>query len=990
MMDSIAISDPHGTAIDMQERQRRESLRLDLEGLDLGGPSTLRHPAQVSPRQRKFFGGKAKPADMAQDSFVAHLRSNCLATNEILPSEVMLEPRASSSSPPRSGLVAPASPFSQHFKTKSMWQRRPATASSSPDLAVAPHQVLGGFASLGPAPAPWSQQTSLLSPYMRSSLDCEPDCCSHPSGTSSLEPRPHCALRVLDLMSVDEMGQHSIDVGHRDDWQGTLLAPAAAHDDGGMTSSWMTARTTQAKRKWVSAPVHPCDEASAMRTIVVSDRSTPSNSVERPVSFPSSSSIIAPAQAHKPPAAFSGLAHFELRCLRDGLSKPSIVLASPSTLRAVYAEADLPTPRHRRRRSSLGRPQTADTSQTPTQAAHGQQQRSASGSASTLTLRRARSRPALKYGALNRYDELPDREQQLVQSLVTSGLIDAATIGSGSSSSAGVQQHRRRSSVQHGRKASLGSQELGVTGEEETEDKEAPLSLSVDTVMAPRIKTTTVPPTPSSSPATPVLDTPSPAQAEQDAARPRPATVPIDKPMPPLPSSSSRPSHRKNPASAGKLGEWLRRKISGNVAGGSSNVALSQVYPHGSSSPRLYGRRGSASDEELVLNAGKSQRRQGLGLGIGMGTGSTLQQSSLTASTTTSARHLTPIGAGTWLPPAVLPPSLPTMVQPPVAPQPAHSGASPAALIGLESVPEDALTMLIPLGATIGRSRRHRRYLRVTFVPFSGHGHVHVHQPHIPQQREHKLLPSPPLQLLSKAKSIDERRPVYETRDVPFDSPPLTGTTNAQMIGVACSPTMTASTSASSSASAASSATTTTTSSSAAAHAAHAASQWLQRRRVKTAGGAGGGSGGEAPNADELGLNITALPVFTGGEGPSSAAPALEEQEATSCPATNRRASHVEAFRVTALVVSGGTDEDVDDAAAAAAAASESSQSDLPAPGHFPVVLAICLTGKASLDLVTEGWEALGIRLGGSEMRDDPMYRVADYIVAACAAVMDL
>ncbi|PWN25138.1 hypothetical protein BDZ90DRAFT_262587 [Jaminaea rosea] len=930
-MRPTAVAGPHDHMAEPRifRDERKQSLRLDLEGLDLGGPSTLFDVAAAqqaasssSSSDRKAASPRIKSigrsplrtrrspskAATTEDTFVAHLRSNCLAANEILPSEVMLDPKS----------LSPPSQLDHHFNTTSMWDR-PAAAS--------PHQVLGGFASLGPTS--WTNSQPFLPPSMRSSLECD-TCCQQAASSSvgsTLEPRPHDAMHVLDLMSVDEMGTHSINVGNRDDWQGALLAPSASSplSPEEASTAWMSARSTQAKRKWIVAPLLADDETAASRTIVVSDKAAMSR-----IQYAFSSSSAASTSNHKPPAAFSGLAHFELRSLREGLSKPGVVLANPSTLRVLYS-TDLGS-----RRASSRRVESLSSSRL-----------SVDHPSPASTLRRTRSRPALKYGALDHYDELSNREQQLVQSLVSSGLIDAGTIGT----SSGEAINRRRASLDEPRR-SMEDYDKGQGG------------ASLDTIMAASKNTAQPQPVSPLSPISPTAPLPAPTAmaqsrtwneqeqeveqqrqrqgAEQrDLLRPRAATTSLD----PFPSSRQQ---RRTATSGGKLGEWLKRKISGHV-GASSSSPSSASSPF--ASPQLpYGRRGSASDEELVLNAGKAQRRQGLGLGI-------MPQQSMKAM---RVKAPAPTSMGLWLPPAVPPPAFPkvsAVSSPPLA----SPMRTPTALLGLNDVSEDALTMLIPLGSDADRRRRApRRYLRVTFVPFSGQDNVQA-QPHRHRHHRHQTSYLPP----NKGRSMEERRttitPGNASRDT-FESSPA-------------SPTMTTSTSNSSSASAVSS-----TSSSAvggvAVAAAQAATGWLQRRRVKT-------SGAEREQAQQQlerdEMNITSLPIFTSTLlSPTSTLAPLTSLEGEGASSSNRRASHVEAFRVTALVVGDNS-------------VGPSSSSLLPEPGTFPVVLAVCLAGKSSLDLVAEGWDSLGLETSGSSGDEkSPMFRVADTILAACAAVMDL
>ncbi|PWN53307.1 hypothetical protein IE53DRAFT_366437 [Violaceomyces palustris] len=366
-----------------------QSLRLDLEGLDLGGSpggaraipgsnlclepsfndyllskslgaptkhsataSTTVFPKSQGPllswQQANFarsvsdasFNTDRKPRQYStEDSFAAHLREECSDSYEILNADAVLEAETGGVGP-----MKRPSPFTQHGD-------------------ACPEQVLGGFASLGVACshtfgcAHRSQRNTRTktvesvdsSDYPVTPGDRSPGILVDPiyqDASRSIKPtkwqnictRPSDPLETLDILSIDEMGLHSLDVGNVDDWEGCRLgsghfavqADGDDEDDANTCAEWEIARSMKRQRKWVVAP-HLSPQGrrnsnkladTALRTVVVTDR---------PLSFPESLDDFQPVEA------FSGSAGFELKFLRgQGALAQTIYLANPESHRILH------------------------------------------------------------------------------------------------------------------------------------------------------------------------------------------------------------------------------------------------------------------------------------------------------------------------------------------------------------------------------------------------------------------------------------------------------------------------------------------------------------------------------------------------------------------------------------------------------------------------------------------------------------------------------
>ncbi|CAO1627846.1 unnamed protein product [Jaminaea pallidilutea] len=835
------------------------SLRLDLEGLDLGGPaspgSDVRTPVELAqgpdtsdilqqyrPNHRRVQTEKTTRShlddpDLHEDTFVAHLRSDCSDAQDILPRPMSLFTPGSEPRRPRPLFLSGHQTHPQH--------------------AGPSKQLLGGFASLGTAPSMYMQRDPFpaiaaeeqFSPkwYWQQTIEalaCEPD-------------------RVLDLLSIQEMGLHSVNMGTTQGWQGSILRSSEVKPEDLDNPSWMTARWTQGKRKWIIAPASAAEDRAAKRAVVVSDHKTS-------------------AMAGRPQAAFSGLAGFQLRLLREeGTATQTIVLAGPSMQKKLAlreATREGPVDTRTRRAETVGTvagiapTSREDFGLIPAQAPLVPQ----------IPLRRTRSRPNIRYGALNHPEELSARDQQLVQSLINSGLLDASMI---QPSQPKQQEQQQQQQQQH--------QQYPTTT---FADTPSPLSQGYKRKMSSSKTPTSIGARLLGSTQVSQYSAQYTAQTrsydDREARRRKPVSPSVPSPallMPPL----NRPGGKKQSG----LGGWIKRKLSNaNIANnpnglpkGSSGLASAESSSQSdmsSTSSRLYERRGSASDENLVLNAGKAQRQHNLGAvndrNVVLNRSNKAARTSPTQTisgqrggtspTKTLRRATGMVASGSPTTPGTSASGGSLSVPDPLPPRPV-----PESLIGMDDVPDEALTMLIPLGvggrSINGGTLPPKRYLRVAFVPFVCCEHDRV------------------------------------------------GCVRAQRM----------------------------------------ASTKSSRSSISHHSGRG----------------------YLLGAGPAYEPPSSSHEHRAS---NNRRGSTVEAFRVTARVLPGRrSHNDVVDEEESSARL----DALLPAVTAFPIVLAICFAGH-SLEFVSEGWDALNLGDGPCEDDRNPMFRVADLIVAACTAVMDL
>ncbi|KAJ1036261.1 hypothetical protein NDA18_000126 [Ustilago nuda] len=430
-----------------QRHYSAETLQLDLDGLDLGGNSPhspistnsaaqrrLRSPSNNAPlsSSKQPFAMLAdvdpfctscasqarthKALHTLEDSFTHHLRAECSDYREIMSSQVVLNAAAD--------------------KQRRLQQAQLDAPEAHPRrrYSISHGQVLGGFASLGLqtespveplAPAPQQSLVTLTNP---STQPCQapltPIEWRDSFGTSAAAPvsstspkwahltaRPCNPLEPLDVLSIQEMGFHSLDIGSLNDWEGCKLsAEILCPLNGHQRIQWSVAQTTRRNNKWVVVPnatltcgnlEHLTSSEQAERTVIVS---APSLLLQEGQASAAAAPHREQAQA-MPPAAvrglsanhpssmpFSGKAGFELRLLRPtaGSISPPVYLANASTHRFLHQYR-----KHNNRTSSsqLDKTCIANASAAP--------QSSVKTSQPIYpVLRRSRSRPYLRHSAV--------------------------------------------------------------------------------------------------------------------------------------------------------------------------------------------------------------------------------------------------------------------------------------------------------------------------------------------------------------------------------------------------------------------------------------------------------------------------------------------------------------------------------------------------------------------------------------------------------------
>ncbi|TKY88033.1 hypothetical protein EX895_003129 [Sporisorium graminicola] len=380
-----------------QRRRSAESLRLDLDGLDLGdrpafgssfdNEGSLPHlrprsnyakptSTPYKPPNRNYNGVDVAPDQFCtscasghpsrdalngiEDSFSLHLREECSEYREIMSSQAVLN-------------AAIDKEHRTHTTLDSADKHRPR------GYSITHGQVLGGFASLGlqtestPAlPAPVRQQPARTITKGSTDSSEAPDTPiewrdsfgsfdTAPAAPTSSSPkwahlaaRPCNPLEPLDVLSIEEMGLHGLDIGSLNDWEGCKLsAQIMCPINGHQRIEWSIAQTTRRNKKWVVVPnatvtcgVTESFSAAqqAERTIVVSHRSLwldegeASSAPSQQAQSPSKPASGAKATSHRSSMPFSGKAGFELSLLRPTASRicPPVYLANASTHRYLY------------------------------------------------------------------------------------------------------------------------------------------------------------------------------------------------------------------------------------------------------------------------------------------------------------------------------------------------------------------------------------------------------------------------------------------------------------------------------------------------------------------------------------------------------------------------------------------------------------------------------------------------------------------------------
>ncbi len=390
-----------------QRHHSAETLRLDLDGLDLGGNQSLANPfgaaaAATAPDHRHVrstsnnaaipnsssssrLGGfidpfsSNKPVDLnlhqlcascptdphtypalhaLEDSFSLHLRAECSDYRQIMPAQIVLNAAAD-----RELRMRNAGPEATD-------QYRPR------GYSISHGQVLGGFASLGlqtepdAAPtAPPTRQSPVRADTKHSTDSSEPpitpiewrDSFASPTSASydatpkwaHLTSRPCNPLEPLDVLSIQEMGFHSLDVGSLNDWEGCKLsAEILCPINGHQRIQWSVAQTTRRTKKWVVVPnaTITCGKPDTLanaeqaeRTVVVSARSiwldeAAQTAAQASTSHNSPNHSAKLATSNRSSRPFSGKSGFELRLLRptSGRICPPVYLANASTHRSLH------------------------------------------------------------------------------------------------------------------------------------------------------------------------------------------------------------------------------------------------------------------------------------------------------------------------------------------------------------------------------------------------------------------------------------------------------------------------------------------------------------------------------------------------------------------------------------------------------------------------------------------------------------------------------
>ncbi|GAC97847.1 hypothetical protein PHSY_005435 [Pseudozyma hubeiensis SY62] len=386
-----------------------ESLRLDLDGLDLGGNPPFASPldatnvatlhvrtrsntAQLSLAASKpafhipnYSAAPVDPESLCvacthnanpnnapnsiEDSFSLHLREECSDYREILSSQTVLN-----------AVVQKQQQRDRNPSLETVHSQR------SRAYSISHGQVLGGFASLGlqteAAPEPLKPPKPNRQRPARTVTEASTDESESPatpiewrdsfgnSAASSHDPPPKWAhltarpcnpLEPLDVLSIEEMGLHSLDVGSLNDWEGCKLsAEILCPINGHQRIEWSVAQTNRRNKKWVVVPnatitcgvtqdLKPSEQAE--RTVIVSNRSLWLDEAEATaadvVSAHSSGMPVssqqdrraAVAPAHRSSMPFSGKAGFELCLLRPttGQICPPVYLANASTHRFLQS-----------------------------------------------------------------------------------------------------------------------------------------------------------------------------------------------------------------------------------------------------------------------------------------------------------------------------------------------------------------------------------------------------------------------------------------------------------------------------------------------------------------------------------------------------------------------------------------------------------------------------------------------------------------------------
>ncbi|UZJ56607.1 hypothetical protein CBS101457_005927 [Exobasidium rhododendri] len=338
-------------------RGSSQTLTLDLEGLDLGrginSNVTLESMREEGVAYIKGGGGHSSPTAFAAANMIAQSWGRPSADLSRLPDETLMQNSdedtffahlrkcEDSHDILRSDEVLTAKTLAYH-KTKVRSQSYHSCGEDS-------KQVLGGFASLGYDENMVNSRNNNLYATDQDTDACGSDSqatssqhlsssSKEPTNWRTLVPILHDPMETLDILSIEEMGLHSIDVGSSEDWEGvTLSYPCHLSEDEdstkkgceqvGVPAQWAVARSMKRQRKWIVTPM--CFSSS--RTVVISDHVSTQQQQQQQSQ---------PRKLNSASTPFSLKSTFELRFLQAGTSAPgyTILLASPATHRMLAAK----------------------------------------------------------------------------------------------------------------------------------------------------------------------------------------------------------------------------------------------------------------------------------------------------------------------------------------------------------------------------------------------------------------------------------------------------------------------------------------------------------------------------------------------------------------------------------------------------------------------------------------------------------------------------
>ncbi|KDN45244.1 hypothetical protein K437DRAFT_124287 [Tilletiaria anomala UBC 951] len=242
-------------------------------------------------RQTALFGAQQlqTPHAMGEDSFTQHLRDQCPTSRDFFTPAGMLR-------------LGPGGSGDAIALSSGVLIGAGTRAGGDGPVSTLSEPVLGGFASLGISDPDietdalmYAREASLIQPQLRQRClegqilgtkelelqgeaggrsvgdadglqvngigtfqataaekdrSCRPSIAPSPWGF--LQPKTSNPIETLDILSIEDMGLHSIDVGSAEDWQGCVLQNSSPARNAG---SWAVARHMKARQqKWIVAP----------------------------------------------------------------------------------------------------------------------------------------------------------------------------------------------------------------------------------------------------------------------------------------------------------------------------------------------------------------------------------------------------------------------------------------------------------------------------------------------------------------------------------------------------------------------------------------------------------------------------------------------------------------------------------------------------------------------------------------------------------------